>query len=119
MAGPFPNELLVEIFANLTKADCKTGRLVSTTWSVLAASFVFDTVHVGSRDEGLKVFTTIAEHPFLSKKVIDLSFDTRLFEQGIGRNSISSCCYSKQDLSFSCIRSNDCSAMWMKMIADL
>lgn len=86
MAGPFPNELLVEIFANLTKADCKTARLVSTTWSVLAASFVFDTVHVGSRDEGLKVFTTIAEHPFLSKKVINLSFDARLFEQGIGRN---------------------------------
>ena len=40
MAGPFPNELLVEIFTYLTKSECKTTRLVSTTWSVLGAEFV-------------------------------------------------------------------------------
>ena len=86
MACLFPNELLVEIFANLTKVDCKTARLVSISWSVLAAEFVFETVNVGPQGEGLQVSATIAEHPILSKKMMNLSFDPRLFERDIGRN---------------------------------
>ena len=81
-----PNELLVKIFANLTKADCKTAQLVSISWSVLTAELVFKTANVRSRGEGLQVFTTIAEHLILSKKMINLSFDPRLFERDIGRN---------------------------------
>lgn len=86
MACLYPNELLVEIFANLTKADCKTARLGSIGWSVLAAEFVFDTVQIGPGGEGLQMFTIIAEHPILSKRVINLSFESRLFERDIGRN---------------------------------
>ncbi|KAL9132050.1 MAG: hypothetical protein Q9217_000178 [Psora testacea] len=82
MVGPFPNKLLLEIFANLTKADGKTARLVSTIWSTLAAKFVFDTVHIGPQDEGLKVFTAIAEHPILNTEVIQLELRRSAFRAG-------------------------------------
>lgn len=86
MAGPFPNELLVKIFAYLTKSECKTARLVSRTWSVLGAEFVFNTVHIGPWDVGMRIFTAIAQHSILSKKMVKISFDARLFEPDIGRN---------------------------------
>ncbi len=86
MAGPFPNELLIEIFANLTRAECKIARLVSSSWSTLAAGFVFSSVRVDPWDGSLKTFTAIAEHPVLSEKVINLSFSARLVEQNINRN---------------------------------
>ena len=86
MAGSFSNELLVEIFTYLTKSECKTAQLVSTAWSVLAAEFIFNTIHIGSQDVGMRIFTTITEHSILSKNVIKLSFNSQLFELNISKN---------------------------------
>ena len=85
MTDSFLNELLIKIFTNLTKTDCKTAQFISIIWSVLTASFIFDTVYVDSQNESLKVFITITEHSFLNKKMINLSFDAQLFEQNIDR----------------------------------
>lgn len=82
-----PNELLIQIFMFLTRADCKRTRLVAKKWSLIAADLVFDCVYIRPHDENLNAFTAIADHPILHSRVIAIHFDARPFELGLTKDA--------------------------------
>src|SRR6186713_1615448 len=75
-----PDELVIHIFTFLSRKDCKTSRLVSKAWSVLAADHTFETVYIRPNSQSLKSLNAIAHHSFLHSRVRKLYFDLRPFE---------------------------------------
>ena len=75
-----PNEIILLILRSLQKHDLKSARLVSKTWSSLAAEFLFDQVYVSAHPENLEVFSAIARHPLLSQCIKTLRYDAVDFE---------------------------------------
>ncbi|MCJ1386761.1 hypothetical protein MMC17_009887 [Xylographa soralifera] len=78
-SGLFPAELLFVIFGHLDKKDCKAIRLVSTTWSAVVTSQLFDVVHFAIREKELDVFAKLTEHPIISRSVTQLDYDLSRF----------------------------------------
>src|SRR6186713_2953052 len=78
-----PDELVIHTFTFLSKKECKTSRLVSKAWSVLAADHTFDTVYIRPNSQSLKSLNAIAQHPFLHSRVRKLYFDVRTFETNL------------------------------------
>ena len=70
-----PNEIIPLILKSLEKHDLKSARLVSKTWTSLAAEFLFDQVYVSAHPENLEVFGAIARHPLLSGCIKTLIYD--------------------------------------------
>ena len=70
-----PNEIILLILRSLEKHDLKSARLVSKTWTSLAAEFLFDQVYVSVHPENLEVFSAIARHPLLSQCIKTLRYD--------------------------------------------
>ena len=70
-----PDEIILLILKSLEKYDLKSTRLVSKTWSSLAAEFLFDQVYVSAHPENLEVFSAIARHPLLSQCIKTLRYD--------------------------------------------
>ena len=69
------NEIILQILKSLGKSDLKSARLVSKTWSVSAAEFLFHRAYVSVHPENLEVFNAITQHPLLSKCVKTLKYD--------------------------------------------
>ena len=86
-----PNELVLQVFSQLGKAECKAVRLVCRDWSALAAGLVHDRIHVSPQDENLQRFTAIAEHPVFSRTVNKLRFDARLYEHDLSEQDYLQC----------------------------
>ena len=70
-----PNEIILLMLKSLEKHDLKSARLVSQTWSSLAAADLFDQVYVSAHPENLEVFSAIARHPLLSRCIKTLIYD--------------------------------------------
>lgn len=70
-----PNEIILLILKSLEKRDLKFARLVSKTWTSLAAELLFDQVYVSAHPENLEVFSAIARHPLLSQCIKTLRYD--------------------------------------------
>ena len=86
MISFIPNELLLQVFGYLPRADCKVARLVSRRWSALAAESVFSTICIGPWDKDLRKFNAIASHSILNRLVIEIIFDAREYEQNLTLN---------------------------------
>ena len=70
-----PNEIILLILRSLEKHDLKSARLVSKTWTFLAAEFLIDQVYGSVHPENLEVFNAIARHPLLSQCIKTLRYD--------------------------------------------
>lgn len=70
-----PNEIILQILKLLKKSDLKSARLVSKTWTVFAAEFLFDQIYVSVHPDNLEVFKAITQHALLSKCVKTLRYD--------------------------------------------
>ena len=71
-----PNEITLHILKSLDKSGLKSARLVSRSWSVLAAESLFYEVYVSAHREDLDVFNAITQHPLLSRCVKELLYNT-------------------------------------------
>lgn len=76
-----PNEIILQILRSLEKCDLKSARLVSSTWTALAAEFLFDQAYVSVHPKNLEVFNSIAQHPLLSQCIKTLIYDAVNFEE--------------------------------------
>ena len=70
-----PNEIILQILRSLEKCDLKSARPVSSTWTALAAEFLFDQAYVSVHPKNLEVFNSIAQHPLLSQCIKTLIYD--------------------------------------------
>lgn len=70
-----PNELILEVCKYLPKADLKTCRLVSKSWSQHASEPLFSKIYISPRKEDIEVFNLITQHAQLSHCVRSLEYD--------------------------------------------
>ena len=76
-----PTEVILLILESLEKRDLKSARLVSKTWTSLAAELLFDQVYVSVHPENLEVFKAITRHPLLSQCIKTLRYDAVEFAE--------------------------------------
>ncbi|KAL8685353.1 MAG: hypothetical protein Q9224_005851 [Gallowayella concinna] len=76
-----PNEVLLNILANLQKLDLKRARLVCQTWASLSAEFLFETIYISPRETDLAVFDAITQHPVLRRAPRHLIYDCAVFSR--------------------------------------
>lgn len=82
-ATPLPNELTVQIFSHLGKHELKIARLVCKTWSHFAAKPLFDKLYISPREEDIKVFKLVTQHPQLRSYVRTLEYDATRFSPDV------------------------------------
>ena len=80
-----PTEVFLEIFRYLEKDDLKSVRLVSRSCSHWVSDSLFDTVYISAHKEDFDVFNSLAKHPYLSKCVRHLKYDTSRFTSSISK----------------------------------
>ena len=77
-----PNELVLHLVQFLDKVDLKTVRLVCKTWSQYASESLFDKLYISPREEDIKVFESVTQHPQLRRYVKELEYDSTRFQTG-------------------------------------
>lgn len=80
---PLPNELIIQVLSHLAKHELKTTRLVSKTWSYLASEPLFDKLYISPREEDIRVFKLVTQHPQLRRCVTTLEYDATRFAPDI------------------------------------
>ena len=74
-----PNELTLQVLGHQQSHDLKIARLVCKTWSHYAAELLFHKVYISPREEDIRVFRLITQHPQLRRCVKELEYDTTRF----------------------------------------
>ena len=77
----FPNELILEIFKYLPKADRKQARLTNRTWGQLGAETLFRRVYFAPTKSAIERFEGIMSKGSFRKNVKELVYDGRLFQK--------------------------------------
>ena len=63
--APLPNELIIQVLGYLEKHELKIARLVCKTWSHFASEPLFDKLYISPREEDIRVFKLVTQHPQL------------------------------------------------------
>ena len=78
-----PNELVLKVLGYLEKPDLKTVRHVCKTWNHYASEPLFKRLYISPREEDIKVFEAVTQHPQLRKCVRELEYDTTSFSSRV------------------------------------
>ncbi|CAD6585145.1 MAG: hypothetical protein ASARMPREDX12_001915 [Alectoria sarmentosa] len=74
-----PDELLVEVFRYLPKADLKSARLTCTRYAHVGAQWLFQRVYFAPSKAAIDTFLNISANPTFARTVTELVYDGRLF----------------------------------------
>lgn len=80
---PLPNELIVQVLSYLEKHELKFARLVCKIWSHFASEPLFNKLYISPREEDIKVFKLVTQHPQLRRCVTTLEYDATRFSPDI------------------------------------
>lgn len=78
-----PNELIIQVLSHLEKHELKIVRLACKTWSHFASEPLFDKLYISPREEDIKVFKLVAQHPQLRGCVTTLEYDATRFSPDV------------------------------------
>lgn len=100
MASP-PNELILRVLGCLKKHELKTARFVCKTWCQYASESLFKKLYISPREEDIKVFESVTQHPQLCRCVKELEYDATRFSSSLSRfkyfSSVCAFTYSYQE----------------------
>ena len=80
---PLPNELIIKVLSHLEKHELKIARLVCKTWSHFASEPLFNKLYISPREEDIKVFKLVTQHPQLRRCVTTLEYDATRFSPDV------------------------------------
>ena len=78
-----PDEIGLQVFKQLGRPDLKNARLVCKIWALFAAESLFDKLYISPREEDIKVFESITQHPQIRRFVKNLEYDATYFSKDL------------------------------------